>query len=261
MPKPSRPSRFTLLQALILLALFIIFAAYEYFSQKADPAQETPEPLQATSGASLPAKTNPAPRQVSPTTKARFDYYLLALSWSPDYCMTDAGKDDAQQCSIGKKLGLVVHGLWPQNQKGYPTNCSLEKLDKNVKAEFPGLFPSDALYDHEWEKHGTCTGLTPREYLSLTKTLREKVQIPPEYRAPEQPFRTTSAALRSAFVAVNPAFPPNAFAVDCSDGGRYFQELQVCFDRSGSPLECGAEVLKDAAKSCGQPNFLVRSVR
>ena len=122
------------------------------------------------------------PATATPSSKDSFDFYVLSLSWSPDYC-AGSGGDDTQQCSIGKKLGFVLHGLWPNYTRGYPSNCSTQKLPAAVKAKFPNLYPSESLYDHEWEKHGTCSGLEPEAYLTLSKKLKESVKIPDAYRS------------------------------------------------------------------------------
>ncbi|CAB3778800.1 Ribonuclease [Paraburkholderia ultramafica] len=50
----------------------------------------------------------PAQRNVP----GKFDYYVLSLSWSPDYCSGNA--QDTQQCGPTKRFGFVPHGLWPQ---------------------------------------------------------------------------------------------------------------------------------------------------
>ena len=52
-----------------------------------------------------------------------FDYYVLALSWSPTYCASEAGASDGQQCAPGRRFAFVVHGLWPQFKQGWPENC------------------------------------------------------------------------------------------------------------------------------------------
>ena len=166
-----------------------------------------------------------------------------------------------QQCSLGRKLGFVLHGLWPQFNVGYPSNCSNAKLPAAVKAQFPDLYPSAALYDHEWEKHGTCTGLSPEQYLALSKQLKDGVVLPTIYRRPEQPFRTTTAQLKKDFLAANPGFTDQTLAVFCSGSGRYLQELYVCFLPDGRPTACSSEIRNDAAKSCRAADFLVRSVR
>ncbi len=196
----------------------------------------------------------------NPGTPGQFDFYVLTLSWSPDYCAKN-GDRDPQQCKSGKKLGFVLHGLWPQYQKGYPANCSSEKLPLKVKQQFPGLFPSDKLYDHEWEKHGTCSGKTPQQYLALSKELKNSVSIPTAYNRPSKPFRTTIDGLRNAFVSADPDLTADGIAPYCSGSGRFLQEVFFCHSKDGKPGTCSAEILKSSQKSCGQPNFLVRNVR
>ena len=187
-------------------------------------------------------------------------YCTHKLSWSPDYCATSGG-DDTQQCSIGRKLGFVLHGLWPQYTRGYPSDCSDVKLPKAVQQEFSNLYPNAKLYTHEWDKHGTCSGLKPAAYLALSKTVKDSIAIPPAYRNPATAFRTTSDELKAEFVAANAALSEEALAVQCSGSGRFLKELYVCFSREGQSIACSAEIQKDAAKSCGQADFLVRNVK
>src|SRR5712675_205344 len=55
---------------------------------------------------------------------AQFDYYLLTLSWAPDFCALPGGNKDPRECGKGRHVGFVVHGLWPQNnQSRGPENC------------------------------------------------------------------------------------------------------------------------------------------
>ncbi len=189
-----------------------------------------------------------------------FDFYVLALSWSPEYC-NSSGTNDPQQCSVGRRLGFVLHGLWPEYDRGYPSDCSSIKLTSQVKEQFPNLYPSPKLYDHEWEKHGTCSGLTPTEYLALSKRLKDSVVIPTAYRAPEQPLRVTVDQLKKEFIGSNVAFSAQTLAVFCSGSGRYLQELQVCFTQDGKPMACSDEILKKSSRSCQAADFLMRNVR
>ncbi len=203
---------------------------------------------------------SPAAQSSSGGKPGRFDYYVLALSWSPDYCAS-AGASDPQQCSVGRKLGFVLHGLWPQYNRGYPSDCSAAKLPADVKAKFPALYPSPKLYDHEWEKHGTCSGLTPEEYLTLSQQIKNSVIIPAAYRAPEQPLQVTPAQLKKDFTSANPALREGSVAAYCSGSGRYLQEVYVCFFADGKPATCSTEIHNQAAKSCGRADFLVRNIK
>ena len=132
---------------------------------------------QSTRAVTRSAALTPTAGKRVKNTPGDFDFYVMSLSWSPDYCV-GSGVDDPQQCSVGKQLGFVLHGLWPQYTRGYPAACSNVKLPKDTQAKFPNLYPSASLYAHEWEKHGTCSGLTPVEYMTLAKTLKESIVIP-----------------------------------------------------------------------------------
>ena len=207
-----------------------------------------------------PDSSEPTQRTPATGTPGRFDNYVLVLSWSPDYCETN-GDRDPQQCGSGKKLGFVLHGLWPQYVQGYPANCSSKPLLASVSAQFPGLYPSNRLYGHEWEKHGTCSGLTPQGYFKLSQTLKNTVAIPRAYQRPERPFRSTIAQLQQAFVQVNDEFQAEDVAPYCSGGGRFLQEVFFCYDKAGKPQACTLEVRRRSQRSCGQADFLVRNVR
>jgi len=266
---------------LLILGLLVVGAlAYQLLTSGGGGGGAAPQSIQPTAsaaavepaptGAALPtaikataAQPAIAASQAASTTAdvfKPFDYFVLSLSWSPDYCATSGG-GDTQQCSIGRRLGFVLHGLWPQNNQGYPSDCTSEKMPQSVKSQFVGLYPNDALFDHEWEKHGTCTGVTPARFLALSKQFKEAVTVPAAYQRPETPFRTTAEQLREEFVKTNADFPSAAFEANCEGSGRYLKELYVCFTRAGQPTACGAEVHKDALKNCQNADFQVRNVR
>jgi ribonuclease T2 len=212
----------------------------------------------AVDSASAPPTADTPWPTIVPST-ADFDYYIFALSWAPDYC--SANPDDAQECSPGRKYAFVLHGLWPEYTKGYPSTCGSDPLPASVKAQFPRLYPNDKLFEHEWSKHGTCSGLSPVAYLTLARQFKDQVQVPTAYRAPASPFRVAADDLKQAFLEANPALIDAGLAVNCSGSGRFLSELYICFSKEGQPAACGADVRKSALKSCANPDFLVRSVR
>jgi ribonuclease T2 len=73
-----------------------------------------------------------------------FDYYLLTLSWSPEFCHSHA---DKPECQSGHH-GFVVHGLWPQYADGYPENCSNAPGLSNP-AQMADIMPGPGLVAHE----------------------------------------------------------------------------------------------------------------
>ncbi|MEI7639637.1 MAG: hypothetical protein WCJ37_20140 [Syntrophus sp. (in: bacteria)] len=197
-----------------------------------------------------------APRNVS----GDFDFYVLAMSWSPDFCAGQIGKD-SEQCSPERNPGFVLHGLWPQYQKGFPKSCSSVPFPSSLKREFPGLFPNDRLYAHEWHRHGTCSGLLPREYLALAQKLKQAVPIPTRYLHLREPLRTTTTALKKEFKVVDASQPDNGMAVFCSGSGRFLKEVFLCYNRHGKPTACSSEIMSKSARSCGHNDFLIRAGR
>ena len=163
-----------------------------------------------------------------------FDFYLLNLSWSPQFCVTHR---DNPQCATHP--GFVVHGLWPQNLDGtYPENCSTAARPADPGA-FVGAIPTAALVEHEWAAHGTCSGLTPEEYFASVRRAFRSIRIPAVFTATQAPPRILPPdAILAEFTAANPTFPSGAFALSC--GNNYLTAIEACLDKSLHPLACQA---------------------
>jgi ribonuclease T2 len=186
-----------------------------------------------------------------------FDYYVLSLSWSPQFCTTHP-KD--KQCT--RNYGIVLHGLWPQYNKGYPNSCSKEWIATKLIRSFPDLYPSEKLAIHEWVQHGTCSGLSPRDYLKLSQKLKQSVVMPDVLQNLAKPLRVSSSQLNALMQKANPNLSNNSIAFSCADGGRFLQEIYLCFDKKGAKsAACGVDIQRRSRLSCGRPNFLIRSVR
>lgn len=180
----------------------------------------------------------------------QFDFYVLALSWSPTYCA--APKASPQQCQGPVSHRFVVHGLWPQYERGYPDFCTRPAAfvpDSTVSA-MADLMPSKGLVLHEWRKHGTCTGLTPEGYFDLVRQARVRVTVPPAFQQGAPPAAMTSAQIEAAFAAANPGLAPDMMAVSCEDGK--FEEIRICLGKDLSFRAC-AEVNR---KACGASRSL-----
>ena len=124
-------------------------------------------------------------RANSEAQAGQFDYYVLSLSWAPTYCLTHA--DVSAECA-GKGCGLIVHGLWPQyDTGGYPENCSTEfQLSAAAASKGRGLYPSEHLMQHEWQEHGTCSGLDALTYFGTVDRATSAVKIPAALEAPQR---------------------------------------------------------------------------
>jgi ribonuclease T2 len=175
-----------------------------------------------------------------------FDYYLLTLSWSPTYCLT-RGADPAQ-CA-GKGFGFVLHGLWPQYEDGgYPERCGAERrLNRPAEAAGLNVFISPSLMRHEWQAHGTCSGLEAIRYFQTADRALASVHIPSSFEAPRRQRDLTAAQISEQFRAVNPAVPANALTVHCSRGE--LSEVRLCLTRELQPRPCGRGVRNSCPNS------------
>ncbi|HEX3838064.1 MAG TPA: hypothetical protein VHW25_13970 [Steroidobacteraceae bacterium] len=183
-----------------------------------------------------------------------FDYYLLALSWSPSYCVVHPG--DRNQC-LGRGFGFVLHGLWPQfNAGGYPQTCETNVgVDRAAEQVGRTLYPSPQLMTHEWERHGSCSGLDPLEYFRTADRATAVLHIPAMFAAPRADQQLLPGQVLAAFAAANPALPPHAMTVDCSRNE--LSEVRLCLTRSLLPRPCGHGV----RDSCPPVPIRVRAVR
>ena len=175
---------------------------------------------------------------------ADYDYLALAVSWSPTYCASEDGRGDASQCAPGRRHGFIVHGLWPQFDKGWPEYCATDErhVPETLIAQMRDLMPSKALVVHEWRKHGACSGLTQRGYFAATRTLFAKLGIPARYIAPETAIVIGPAELAAEFLGANPWLSRDMIALRCGnrrDAAR-LGELIFCFTRDLAPRPCGA---------------------
>ena len=186
----------------------------------------------------------------------QFDYYTVALSWSPSYCAT---RKDPAQC--GRGLGFALHGLWPQYEKGYPQNCSTEKISPATRATFASIYASPKMISHQWSKHGTCSGLDPASYFALSSKMTQQLVIPAPYQQPATPLRVSPGELVQAFKAANPGMVVNSILPFCDGGGRFLREVHACFDKSAKSRTCSTGEIKRSYNSCRQESFLVQSVR
>jgi ribonuclease T2 len=169
----------------------------------------------------------------------QFDYYVLSLSWAPTYCLTHA--DDSQECS-GKGYGFVLHGLWPQfNSGGYPESCPTEfELSADASAKGRTIYPSDRLMRHEWQEHGTCSGLDAREYFNMADRATAVAKIPTTLEAPRSGQSLTSGRIVDLFQTANPQLPGGAITVICNRAE--LSEVRVCLTRDLKPRSCGRAV-------------------
>jgi len=169
----------------------------------------------------------------------QFDYYLLTLSWSPSYCLIHP--EDRAQCN-GKGYGFVLHGLWPQYLAGgYPENCAVDTgITEDARRVGESLFPSPKLIGHEWQRHGSCSGLDALAYFRTADRALAVVKVPAALQAPPAALSLSAAQIHEAFRVANPQLPADGLVISCR--GAELAEVRVCLGRDLGLRSCGRGV-------------------
>jgi ribonuclease T2 len=195
-------------------------------------------------------------------TPGQFDFYVLSLSWAPSYCATAAehggggGRSGGPECGP-RPYSFVVHGLWPQYDKGFPEYCQVPspRLYRGIVSSMLDVMPAPRLIFDEWDKHGTCSGLSPRAYFDTVRKARAAIKIPPDYVDLEQPLSVAPDAVTAAFVKANAGLTPNGIAVECDR--RRLTEIRLCLSKDLQFRDC-ADI---ARHSCRRDQVVMPPVR
>jgi ribonuclease T2 len=190
---------------------------------------------------------------------ARFDYYVLVLSWSPTYCATEGNDGKDPQCQTSRPRNFILHGLWPSNAQGWPQDCQTGErvwVPQPVIDEMRDIMPSKNLIIHEYRSHGTCSGLSPERYFKVARDLYRRIAIPPRLATAERVQSLTPDEIENAFVAANAWLAPGMIEVTCRR--RQLLDVRVCFDRDLNPRACGQN---EARRACHAPSVMVSPSR
>jgi len=161
-----------------------------------------------------------------------FDYYLLNLSWSPEFCYSHP---NAAECASHPTF--VLHGLWPQNINGtYPENCS-NAPGPGDPAAFSDIYPDQSLLQHEWHTHGTCSGLSAGDFFTTARTAYHSITIPPALSNLSSQASMPPDEIISLFTRANPSLSRDNLAVSC--GHNFLTAVEVCLDKSLHAVSCG----------------------
>jgi len=162
-----------------------------------------------------------------------FDFYALALTWSPSYCAVEGENANRRQCGADSSFGFIVHGLWPQKEAGgYPEFCASSEPDRvpdKLVEQYLDIMPSAGLIGHQWRKHGSCSGFDQEGYLQTVRAARERVKVPEAFGQSEEARMVDPDALEKAFLDANPGLEATGVAVTCDQ--RYVREVRICMTK------------------------------
>jgi len=174
-----------------------------------------------------------------------FDYYVLALSWTPSWCAATGDARGAPECSAAADRGWSLHGLWPQYHRGWPSYCQspARPPSRAMTEGMSDVMGNAGLAWHQWKKHGRCTGLGADAYFALAREAYGRVNRPEVFGKLTAPVTLPATVVEAAFLKANPALEPDMVTITCRDGR--IQEARICLSRRLDPVPCGQDVVRD----------------
>jgi ribonuclease T2 len=190
-------------------------------------------------------------------TAGDFDYYVLSLSWSPTWCALEGDGRDDPQCDAGLGLAFTLHGLWPQYEQGWPSDCFTPARDPSraETAAMADIMGSGGLAWYEWKKHGRCSGLSPSDYFAAARQAYRAVIVPDVLQELDRDILIPPPILERALLQANPALQADMLTITCKSG--HMQEIRLCLTRDLQPRACAADVVTD----CRDRTMLMQAVR
>lgn len=191
---------------------------------------------------------------VPPTTSSAegerpgaFDYYVLALSWTPSWCAAEGDARSAPECETGQGRGFSLHGLWPQYDAGWPAFCPTSKQppSRSETAAMTDIMGSAGLAWYQWRKHGACSGLDGTGYLAQARAAYDSITRPEILRRIPRTLVLDPAVIEAAFLEDNPTLTADSVTVTCRD--RTLHEVRICLATDLTPRTCGQDVIRDCA--------------
>ncbi|VAW78267.1 Ribonuclease T2 family protein [hydrothermal vent metagenome] len=163
------------------------------------------------------------------------DYYLLAMSWSPQHCYNKKNSRRHKFQCQQNKFGFVVHGLWPQstqakNRRGHPRFCNTtQRLPTRLIRRYICIVPGVQLMQAQWDKHGNCAFQSAQQYFSTIDTLWNKFKKPDINTMNNQNF--TVRSLKQLLVTLNsPTLKAEHIRIRINRAS-YLREIFICYNK------------------------------
>ncbi len=186
-----------------------------------------------------------------------FDYYVMSLTWSPNWCALTGDAEADPQCDARHDFSFTLHGLWPQYESGWPSWCHTAERDpsRSETAAMADIMGGSGLAWYEWQKHGRCTGFSAQQFFAASRQAYESIVIPEVFQKLDRDVRLPASVVEDAFIEVNSALQRDMITITCDRG--MIQEARICLTKDLALRPCGADTLRD----CQLPNAYMGAVR
>ena len=186
-----------------------------------------------------------------------FDYFVMALSWSANWCALEGDDRDDPQCDAGRGLTWVMHGLWPQYEDGWPSYCRTGERDptRGETAAMADVFGGAGSAFYQWKKHGRCAGLSSKGFYDTARAAYGSITLPPVFKQIRKDMKLPASVVEDAFLESNPGMARDQITVTCDQG--MIQEVRICLTKDLEPRRCGDDTLRD----CRMKDAVLEAVR
>lgn len=186
-----------------------------------------------------------------------FDYYVLSLSWSSNWCALEGDARRDPQCDAGRGLTWVMHGLWPQHEQGWPSYCRTVERDptRAETAAMADIMGGAGLAFYQWKKHGRCSGLSAPAFYRTAREAYGTITLPPVFARLRKDVTLPASVVEDAFLEANPGLTRDMVTVTCDQG--MIQEVRICLTQELDPRSCAP----DSARDCRMKDAELDAVR
>ena len=143
-------------------------------------------------------------------------------------------------------------GLWfsstlPSLLKCSETPTGISERALHHYMSFRAIMGSGGLAWHQWKKHGTCSGLSARDYYRLSREAYAHINRPALLRKLTKPVQLPAKVIEQAFLEANPTLGANEITITCKS--RHIQEARICLTRDLQPRKCSFQTARDCTLS------------
>ena len=184
-----------------------------------------------------------------------FDHYVLSLSWSPSWCVTEGKERGSEQCSNSADFGWILHGLWPQNDTSWLSYCQSRHAppSRSLTGSMKDIMDTSGLAWHQWKKHGSCSDLAAEVYFEMSRNAYESITRPSLFRRLTEPVTLRAEIVDTAFLKENPSLNDDMVRVTCKDG--HVAEIRVCLNKDLSFRSCAPSMRADCDETVVMPHI------
>ncbi len=179
--------------------------------------------------------------------------FTLIIRMTPAACALDPELQKLRQCQDG--FTLTISSLQAERASGKRIeNCSHDQTNLSPLQErvVERVMPDKQLRDEDWQRNGSCTGMSPTVYFRTIATYAQRLKIPSELASPRDTVLTKNYIINK-LQQLNPGLTDKSLLLRCTaEPGREYPvltELRSCYNTQGQYDACPAYIKSNCPSS------------